>query len=95
MSPFPLEVSTAPVAVAVLTIIVIYALYGALARRRLPPGPRALPLVGNVHQLPMEYQEKTFFEWGKTYGECYQVLLIRFTQWEPRHFRRCCVREIL
>ncbi|KAI0790121.1 cytochrome P450 [Irpex lacteus] len=34
-----------------------------------PPGPRGLPVVGNVHQLPKEYQERTFAEWRKTYGD--------------------------
>lgn len=37
-------------------------------RARLPPGPRAIPFLGNVHQLPMDYQEKTFAEWAKQYG---------------------------
>lgn len=35
----------------------------------LPPGPKGLPLLGNVHQLPVAYQEKAFAEWGKKYGE--------------------------
>ncbi|KAI0085365.1 hypothetical protein BDY19DRAFT_858445, partial [Irpex rosettiformis] len=26
-------------------------------------------VIGNVHQLPKEYQEKTFAEWGKQYGD--------------------------
>ena len=41
---------------------------------RLPPGPKPLPLVGNIHQMPIEYQEKTFYEWGKTYGELGVIL---------------------
>lgn len=34
----------------------------------LPPGPKGIPLLGNVHQLPAEYQEKAFAEWGRKYG---------------------------
>ena len=41
----------------------------ARERRRLPPGPKRLPLLGNAHQLPLEYQEETFWKWAKTYGE--------------------------
>ena len=34
----------------------------------LPPGPKPLPFVGNLHQLPVESQEKTFYSWGRRYG---------------------------
>ncbi|KAI0640914.1 cytochrome P450 [Trametes meyenii] len=34
-----------------------------------PPGPGGLPLLGSVHNLPPEHQEKKFFEWGKAYGD--------------------------
>ena len=36
--------------------------------RRLPPGPRRLPVFGNIHLLPAEYQQHAFAEWGKKYG---------------------------
>ncbi len=46
-------------------------LYGWFVRRyraHLPPGPSTIPFVGNVHQLPLEFQERKFFEWGRQYG---------------------------
>ncbi|KAI0351242.1 cytochrome P450 [Trametes cingulata] len=66
----------APVSVAAfLLVLVRFALsrwmHGAkhVSRARLPPGPRAIPVLGNVHQLPLEYQEKTFADWAKLYGD--------------------------
>ncbi|KAI0640925.1 cytochrome P450 [Trametes meyenii] len=44
-------------------------------RRPYPPGPSAVPLLGNVHQLPVDYQQRKFAEWGRKYGE---VVFARF-----------------
>ncbi|RAH49192.1 cytochrome P450 [Aspergillus brunneoviolaceus CBS 621.78] len=35
---------------------------------RLPPGPRGLPLIGNLHQFPSSLARSTFDEWHKQYG---------------------------
>ncbi|OSX58584.1 hypothetical protein POSPLADRAFT_1153082 [Postia placenta MAD-698-R-SB12] len=35
----------------------------------LPPGPRAIPLLGNILQLPLEHQHKTFAKWGQKFGD--------------------------
>ena len=37
--------------------------------RRLPPGPSALPVLGSVHHLTLEFQQKRFQEWSKSYGK--------------------------
>ncbi|KAI9172653.1 fungal-specific transcription factor domain-containing protein [Paramyrothecium foliicola] len=34
----------------------------------LPPGPPALPIIGNVHQAPKSHAWLQFAEWGKQYG---------------------------
>lgn len=42
-----------------------------------PPGPRALPLIGNVLQVPIERPEERFAQWGFHYGD---VVYIRLFQ---------------
>lgn len=38
----------------------------------LPPGPKGLPFVGNIHQLPLIDQHRRFSQWGTQYGQCIQ-----------------------
>ena len=35
---------------------------------QLPPGPPQVPILGNIHQVPDEYQYYRFTEWARTYG---------------------------
>ncbi|KZT03202.1 cytochrome P450 [Laetiporus sulphureus 93-53] len=36
---------------------------------RMPPGPARLPLLGNAHRVPSQYQYYTFTTWARKYGE--------------------------
>ncbi|EIN03788.1 cytochrome P450 [Punctularia strigosozonata HHB-11173 SS5] len=38
-------------------------------REPLPPGPKGLPILGNILQWPKEAGWKTFAEWRRTYGD--------------------------
>ncbi|KAI1370438.1 putative cytochrome P450 [Hypoxylon crocopeplum] len=41
----------------------------------LPPGPRTLPIIGNLHLMPTVKPYKTFYAWGKTYGPIYSLMV--------------------
>ena len=52
-----------------LTLSILYSLFSQ-TRRRAPllPGPKGLPLIGNVLDMPTQQEWKTFTQWGETWG---------------------------
>ncbi|TFK32282.1 putative monooxygenase [Crucibulum laeve] len=57
-----------PLYVVVLGFLVIWHKSGSL-----PPGPRRLPIIGNVFQMPQTSPWLTFTKWAKTYGDIMHV----------------------
>ncbi|KAG8943873.1 hypothetical protein FRC03_002285, partial [Tulasnella sp. 419] len=63
-----------PVAISVATIYGISRLIKIGARDpHLPPGPPTVPLLGNLHILPLKDSYLKFTEWAKQYGNVYSL----------------------
>lgn len=66
-APFgPAQVAYGLVVLAVLRVVYTRWIRNRLYRR--PPGPNPVPFLGNVHQLPMDYQEAAIKQWGQKFG---------------------------
>ncbi|KAK7905289.1 hypothetical protein LTR67_000009 [Exophiala xenobiotica] len=39
------------------------------SKYRYPPGPKGIPIFGNLFQLPPKYPSAQLMEWGKQYGD--------------------------
>lgn len=60
-------------AIAYTGLIIAYALYRwkkwhTKSRLPLPPGPKKLPLVGNLFQLPTSFEWETYAHWSEVYN---------------------------
>ncbi|KAF7360772.1 Cytochrome P450 [Mycena venus] len=53
-----------------------YRLYKRRTALPLPPGPKGLPLIGNVLDMPKSHAWKTFAQWGDIYGGIMSVTLM-------------------
>ncbi|KAF8158927.1 hypothetical protein K438DRAFT_1450456, partial [Mycena galopus ATCC 62051] len=42
-------------------------------RPPLPPGPKPMFIMGNLHDIPKEVPWITYTEWGKRYGEVIHI----------------------
>lgn len=50
-----------------------------LAPLPLPPGPKGLPVIGNLLDMPTEFEWKTYHEWSKKLGGirlCNELVII-------------------
>ncbi|KAH7058619.1 cytochrome P450 [Macrophomina phaseolina] len=70
---------SSPVVLIALALIVSYGIYtlSQVGRREpaLPPGPPTVPILGNLHQIPLTGFHKKTLEWAQKYGPIYSVKL--------------------
>ncbi|KAF4539242.1 Cytochrome p450 protein [Lasiodiplodia theobromae] len=72
-----------PVLTAVIVAFLSWGVYKLLqiGKRdpRLPPGPPTLPVLGNIHQIPLTGLYKKLKEWGDQYGDVYSIKIANDT----------------
>ncbi|TFY83864.1 hypothetical protein EWM64_g140 [Hericium alpestre] len=68
-----MNVSVSHVALALAAIFVVRRLLVRRGHGPLPPGPRGLPVIGNVLDIPNERQWLTYSEWGRRWGDLVYV----------------------
>jgi hypothetical protein len=57
-----------------LLACIVRAYIASRTPRRYPPGPRGLPLLGNLFDIPQSSPWETYTRWGKQYGKRAQFL---------------------
>ncbi|KAH6647035.1 cytochrome P450 [Truncatella angustata] len=69
--------ASALAATCLLTIAYAFVKLLQVGRRPagLPPGPRVLPLIGNLHLMPTFKPYKKLAEWGNLYGPIYSLMV--------------------
>ncbi|KIK65636.1 hypothetical protein GYMLUDRAFT_240140 [Collybiopsis luxurians FD-317 M1] len=60
---------------AVLSLLILRQIIGPKPSQ-LPPGPKGLPLVGNVLDMPSEKEWETFAQWGDEFGDICSVTVL-------------------
>lgn len=61
---------------ASLALFILVRLFSSKQPAPLPPGPRGLPLLGNVLDMPSAQEWLTFAKWGETWGDICSVTVL-------------------
>lgn len=68
MVPTVLSSPLSPSMIGVLIVWLLVLCFVFRPKARLPPGPRPLPLVGNVFQVQKDFEYKQYARWARKYG---------------------------
>ncbi|KAJ8473197.1 hypothetical protein ONZ45_g16385 [Pleurotus djamor] len=68
-----LDLATLDVALAGVGLLCIYKLLTRPSAGPSPPGPKGLPLLGNVLDMPTEKEWLTFAKWGEKWGDIVKI----------------------
>ncbi|KAI0056400.1 cytochrome P450 [Artomyces pyxidatus] len=65
--------------VVLAAVFITFRAFGSRRRRKglpYPPGPRPLPVIGNLFDIPSEYSWLTYAEWAKIYGDVISLTVL-------------------
>ncbi|XP_053314629.1 cytochrome P450 2K1-like [Spea bombifrons] len=65
--------STTCILLSLAVLYVVHMLLSWIQNRNFPPGPRALPLIGNLHKINLKRPTDAFMELSKQYGSVFSV----------------------
>ncbi|CCM02710.1 uncharacterized protein FIBRA_04816 [Fibroporia radiculosa] len=54
-----------------ILFVLVYGHYTGRKVHTLPPGPKRIPIFGNLYQLPLKQQAKEFQKWAENYGDIF------------------------
>jgi hypothetical protein len=64
-------------ALAIVSLVLVFSRLNRVGRqpKDYPPGPPTLPILGNLHRIPLEKAHKRFEKWAQEYGPIYSLIL--------------------
>ncbi|KAM3932777.1 cytochrome P450 2K4-like [Leptodactylus fuscus] len=72
-----MDLATVLLTIILISIFAYFCSFGKYNKKNLPPGPRALPLFGNILTMDIGAPHKTFMKLAKQYGTVFTVHLGR------------------
>ena len=69
-----MSITLVDLCLAALALFILTRLFSAKRPAPLPPGPKGLPLLGNVLDMPSEQEWLTFAKWGEVWGMIFFLL---------------------
>jgi hypothetical protein len=85
------QIVAAAALVSIPTYIFLRTLFGQQSRSSNPPGPKPLPLIGNLLDMPRTQEWKTFLRWKEQYGQSQLTKPVRLSC--QCAGRRYCLRQ--